>query len=1244
VTTDDTDRFAAVLRSVAAAPSRPLPPNGVLVSRFALGTKLGEGSYGVVYEAEDLRDGGRVALKILRHAKAESLYRFKREFRALAGLLHPHLVALHELFADESGWFFTMELVRGENLLCHVKGRERAGQPLSLEAQERLRVSTRQLAEGLATLHDAGMVHRDVKPSNVLVSDEGRVVIVDFGLVSESPNSAEPAALGTPAYMAPEQARGEEVGPPADLYAVGVMLYELLAGQRPPPVPRPESMPDSLGEPPPPSRLAPGIPADLSELCMRLLQRDPRLRPTAADVARAVVRSEARAGRRPARSADPTRTRLAPIFVGRGQELAELRAAFAASGGDHAASVLVRGPSGVGKTSLLRTFVGQLHIDCPEALVLEGRCHEREAIPYKALDGVVDALSRHISGLAPDEIDTLVGSSGPALARTFPVLLRGRASALASAASQASKGDVGPNELRQRAFSALRIVLTRIAQRRPTVVAIDDLQWADDDGLRALAELLRPPHGAPLFFVGTMRESTGEPGDGRTRLGDALPDDVRVVSLGNLPADEARELASMLLRRAGVRDVDAVRIATEAEGHPFFIEELTCHVASGSTASHAKLDDAIGVRIAELDAESRQVAEIVATAVKPLAASVAATAAHIEASEFRRSIAVLGALGLVRVSSSPRAQGALEPYHDRIREAVQRGLDPQRMRVLHRALAQAFEESAFADAETLTVHWRGADETDRAAHFAAVAGDQARAILAFDRAAQWFEAALELTHAGAAVRRELLVKLGEALAFAGRGALAAARFEAAATLSAPDDALALRRRASEQLMRAGYLDQGMEASRIAAAAIGIRIPRTSAGALVRFLFYRTMVRLRGFAFRERDPRELSPGRLNQIDMCFSLFATLGMVEPLLGYALTMQGLLLALSAGDIERVAVGMASTIAMIPPGRTRERFVQATRLIVARAKNPMVGSLMDLNLGIALFLEGRFREAADQLQRALAMLDDPSGGRVYERVTTRQFLLQCWFFLGRFRQFRDAHSVWLRDARARGDAYHAGFLRSGIGHFVWLLEDRPDVAEEQIRSALEEWSPGRLHLQRVAAYLAQTNTKVYAGELEAAHSVASEGRERTRRSLHWKVARVLYEKSFARGATGLALVAKGSGPREKLLWEAEQDARAMEGMKIAWILPFARVLRAGVARCRGERTKAAQFLETAVGEFEAADMAAYAAAARARLAPLRGGDGAAAELEASMEWLRSEGARVPERIVEVLLPAPGAAAEDDG
>ena len=211
-------------------------PTSFSNGRFLVEKILGKGGMGIVYEALDTEQNMRVALKTLHHINSDNVYYFKKEFRALQDLVHPNLCSLMELIKDDNVWFITMELIHGVDFLSYSENSNPKNNAASFFDETRLRKALVGLCQGLSALHAAGKVHRDIKPSNVLITEDDRVVLLDFGLVTEKEIRRQTqlgAIVGSAAYMAPEQAEGEMVGPEVDCYAVGVMLYEALTGNFP---------------------------------------------------------------------------------------------------------------------------------------------------------------------------------------------------------------------------------------------------------------------------------------------------------------------------------------------------------------------------------------------------------------------------------------------------------------------------------------------------------------------------------------------------------------------------------------------------------------------------------------------------------------------------------------------------------------------------------------------------------------------------------------------------------------------------------------------------------------------------------------------------------------------------------------------------------------------------------------------------------------------------------------------------
>ena len=420
---------------------------------------------GVVYEVRDREgEGGQtLAAKTLLRFSPDELYRFKQEFRILTDVRHRNLVRLLELVVtDAEQPFFVMELVRGQDFVSNVQrpGSTRTSdRPTRVESAaspepprseskaphasgtvpsapfssgpattdfDKLRTSLRQVVEGLGALHVAGKLHRDVKPSNVLVTAEGRVVILDFGVAAEMahPGQGEHEDLeivGTARYMSPEQALGDPLTPASDWYSVGVMLYEAIVG-RPPFT---GSTVDvltlkSTSLPTPPRERVQEVPADLDALCMALLDPDPAKRPTRSEILR---RLGATFSLWPRRSPLPAPRQEDTALVGREKHLAALHTAFAEMDRGKSITVRVGGASGMGKSSVVHHFLDRL-VEGRAAFVMRGRAYERESVPYKAVDSVIDALSRHLMRLEDDGRPVDLPPDMGALARVFPVLRR----------------------------------------------------------------------------------------------------------------------------------------------------------------------------------------------------------------------------------------------------------------------------------------------------------------------------------------------------------------------------------------------------------------------------------------------------------------------------------------------------------------------------------------------------------------------------------------------------------------------------------------------------------------------------------------------------------------------------------------------------------------------------------------------------------------------------------------------------
>ena len=930
--------------------------------RYRVRRCIGAGGVGAVYEAFDAERGVAVAVKKLRHFSPAALYLFKQEFRTLADVHHPNLVRLYELVAtEERDVFFTMELVRGADIVAHVR-------PAGEVDFGRLRDALRQLVEGVHALHAAGKLHRDIKPSNVLVTPEGRVVLLDFGVATELSRSSDDdredqPIVGTAAYMAPEQATGAPPTPASDWYGVGALLFEALVGSAP--------FLGSVAEvfrmkrtvtPPIPSACAQNVPHDLDALCAALLQRTPDTRPAGEEILRLLgvsLSASTQAVRAPA--AEPG---AAVKLVGRREQLFALREAFEETRGGRSITVNVLGPSGMGKSSLVQQFLDDL-VASNVAVVLRGRAYERESVPYKAIDGWVDALSRHLMRLSDrGELGTLPKDVW-ALARLFPVLRR------APEIGEAREPFVGdPHRLRRRAFAALRELLASLAQKQPLVVYVDDAHWGDADSAALLLDLVRPPQAPPLLLVMTYREDEAETSPLWTETRAQWPSgaEARDVTVGPLDAADAAELALALL---GASD-DASRAAAaaaaqESQGSPFLVEELVRAYQGRPVREMGefaiRLEDSVAERVAQLPDEARRLLEVIGVSGRPLPVSTVCEAAGLPAGA-EDALALLRSRRFVRVGLR-KGHEVAEMTHDRIRDAVVIRIPSDRASDHHGRLARALESAPDADPEAVAIQLLGAGQEERAGPYAERAAERAITKLAFDRAVQLFRLALGGTHEASPDARRLRVRLAEALSWAGRGAEAARAYLDAAEHEPAVRRVNLERAAAEQLLVSGRIDEGARVLHRVLAAIGMTAPGSTLSALFWLVIHRLRLAVTGLRFEARTPQEVRPEDRARIEAMYVVATGFAVVDVLLGACMQARLLILSLRAGDglqnrARRRSRGRADGVDGWTSGQAGARALRVRQGPCGAERRPRIADLPGVHLRGRALPEGPLARGA--------------------------------------------------------------------------------------------------------------------------------------------------------------------------------------------------------------------------------------------------------------------------------------------
>jgi predicted ATPase len=559
------------------APSqRPgdLPAAPPEVPGFASLEPIGRGGMGVVYKALQTSLDRPVALKFLPEECAQDpawLTRFRREARTASALNHPHICTIYDTGESGGRPFLSMEFVEGTTLEALLDQR--------LPAPELARLIG-QAARALAAAHAAGVVHRDIKPANVMVRGDGIVKVLDFGLARQLPASdvertlrssadTDPSArVGTPYYMSPEQARAEAVDAATDIFSLGLVLYELAAGRHPFRAHSEFAVLHAIVTQTPvaPSRLNPEIPASLDTLILHMLAKDPQLRPTAVEVEAALAQVVAQVPGQPA--SPPPGGNRRPV-VGRQKEWANLRNCCEAAARGRGLLICVTGEPGLGKTTLVESFLDELEASGTTWRLARGRCSERLAgaeayLPFlEALDNLLHSndgasATQALRLLAPSWYVQLapLAADDPSLARMF---------------------DEAKDSSQERRKRELGVFLQEVSEQRPLVIFLDDIHWADPSSVDLLAYVGSKCSTWRLLLVLTYRPSEllrAEHPFGQVKLDLQGRGVCREIALPFLSRDDLDRYLTLAFAGHRFPENLAAVVHARTEGNPLFVVDL----------------------------------------------------------------------------------------------------------------------------------------------------------------------------------------------------------------------------------------------------------------------------------------------------------------------------------------------------------------------------------------------------------------------------------------------------------------------------------------------------------------------------------------------------------------------------------------------------------------------------------------------------------------------------------------------
>lgn len=701
--------------------------------RYTISEEIGRGGMGYVYRAVDRLTGQTVALKSisapfedrgddqLPHNEGLELLRLSlaQEFRLLAGLRHPNVISVLDYGFDAiQRPYLVLELLPSARTI------NEAAQNLSIEGRTTLLIQTLQ---ALSYLHHRGIIHRDVKPGNLLVTPNDQVKVLDFGLsiVHDGMTDRDQAIAGTLTYIAPETLSDSTVSHVSDLYSLGVIAYELFTGSHPFEDGDLSSLIEAIiYQQPDLSRIE--APEKLISVIGKLLEKAPEKRFQQADEAIAAFCTAANLPL-PTESHTLREGLLQTArFTGRTQELESLKAELQQAKNGQGAVWLVGGESGVGKSRL----VDELRIQALVSgfTVLRGQAVEDGGLPYHAWRSTLRELivttsitkqqASVLKLLVPD-IEALTGQTVPDAS-----VMDGRAA--------------------QQRLARTIVGLLR-SHSRPLLLILEDFQWGDES-LELLKEVIRSIHDLPILIAVTYRD------DERPDLASQLPN-AKLLSLKRLDEGEVAALAASMLGQKQAHPEVVQLLTQETEGNVFFIVEvmrllaedagklsdvgtytLPAHVFGGG------MERVVERRLARVPEEAQQLLKYAAVAGRLLDLRVLAQLAPDTDLENWLT-------DCVNASVIERLDGQWRFAHDKLREYQLKRISDDERATLYSRVARAVE-AVYPDTsqhnETLTRLWHQAGDEEREAHYALRAGEQAIRTGIYRQARVFYERALEI--------------------------------------------------------------------------------------------------------------------------------------------------------------------------------------------------------------------------------------------------------------------------------------------------------------------------------------------------------------------------------------------------------------------------------------------------------------------------------------------------------------------
>ena len=766
--------------------------------RYRLLSSLGKGGMGEVFLADDTQLGRKVAIKFVTEAleaDPTARERLHREARSAAALDHPYICKIHEIAEVDGRTGIVMEHVTGETLQATLERGPVAPQTALEIASE--------IAEAMDEAHRHRFVHRDLKPANVMLSKQGHVKVMDFGLAKAvdvdsgsldnaetvSPITESGVRVGTPGYMAPEQLLGSQADTRSDIFAFGVVLYEMLAGMHPfLRTSQSGTMAAILRDPPAPiTHYQATLPDATKTTLDRLLTKEPdrrhqTFREVRADLKRLLGAISGVTPMAPVTTLAPTETTTESPggsrtpYVGRETERAEIRRLLDQAVEGHGATVLIGGEPGVGKTRITEELLREARER--GCLALVGHCYETEGQPpFIPFVEMLERTAKIVDGAA---FRAALGDAAPEVAKIAPELRRIFPDIPAPI-------ELPPEQQRRFLFNAYQAFTERTVRVMPNVLVLEDLHWADQPTVLLMQHLAQHLATLPLLVVGTYRDVELDVSRPFAKVLESLVRErlATRISLRRLGETDIERLLEAL----GGPDPPAALarvVYHETEGNPFFVEEVFHHLKeegrlfdetggwrSDLNTAEVQVPEGvrlvIGRRLERVSDDTRKALTVAAIIGRNFDLAVLEPAAGIDPDTLLDALEEAEGAQLITSATSGR-DASYTFSHELIRQTLRGNLSLPRRQRLHLRIADAVESTRGDDTEPVAAllahHLFQAGsiaDASKTLGYLSTAGRQALAAAAFEEAVAHFTSALTLERLDARVRADLLYARGGAL-------------------------------------------------------------------------------------------------------------------------------------------------------------------------------------------------------------------------------------------------------------------------------------------------------------------------------------------------------------------------------------------------------------------------------------------------------------------------------------------------